>query len=77
MVKELKSLQQNFLWKGREHCKPHLIKWDDLSRFKKGELLLGGIANRNLDLLDKWYWWFSKEQYSLRASIICSKYKPS
>lgn len=70
--RNLNHCKENFLWKGRELNKPHLIK--DVSRSQKnGELGIGGIANRNVALLGKWHWLFPKERHSLWASILRCK----
>lgn len=55
---EIEWFQNQFLRKGHEASKPHLIKRETVSSGKKaGGLALSGIIDRNKALLDKWLWW--------------------
>lgn len=59
---EIERLQKHFLWRGQQDFKPHLIKWQIVSKDKEDDGLgLGGTLNRNTALLGKWLWRFSME----------------
>lgn len=72
-MKEIELLQGNFLWKGRETSKPHLIQWNDVVKKvkkkkrqeKNGGLGLGETAKRNLALLANGIEYFQKSNIPL------------
>lgn len=75
VAEEKKRLQNQFLWRGQEDKKPHLIKWHAVSRGKtNGELTVGGTINRNRALLGKWLWRYPLEQHTLWTVVIRSKF---
>lgn len=52
---EIDRIQNHFLWRSQQDYKPHLIKWQVVSKDKEfGGLGLGGIINRNIALLGIW-----------------------
>lgn len=60
---------------GKFGFKPHIINWDIVSTGKRnGGLALGGILKGSVALLGKWLWRFPKEQNSLWAAVIRSKF---
>lgn len=59
---------------GNSDFKLYLINWDIVSTRKRiGALLLGGILSRNVALLGKRLWKFSKEQSFVWATVTRSK----
>lgn len=57
-----RKITSSFPLEGTRSFKTHLINWKTLSKEKEnGDLALGGIANRNIALLDKWLWRFPLE----------------
>lgn len=68
---KIERIQEQFLWRGQQESKPHLLNWNLVLRDKKhGGLALGGIVDRNIALLGKWLWKYP----SLWASVIRSKF---
>lgn len=72
---EIERLQNQFLRRGQEVSKPHLINRKIVSREKEnGGLALGGNVNRIIALLEKWFWRFPLEHNTLWAAVIRSKF---
>ncbi|KAL8480707.1 hypothetical protein ACS0TY_027303 [Phlomoides rotata] len=75
-IKEIISLQRNFLWGGCEdNNKIPWVSWEDICKDKgKGGLGIQDLGRFNLVLLSKWVWRFLTEPGRLWARIIRSKY---
>ena len=73
----IEKMMRTFLWDTRETGKGRsLMAWDLVVRSKeKGGLGLGNLKKKNLALLGKWLWRFPREQQSLWARVIKSKYE--
>lgn len=75
MLEKLKPYRKKILWRGNSDSEPHLIKWDILAHPKDhGNLGIGCILQKNQALLGNWLRRFPREQNSLWASIIWSKF---
>ena len=72
----LEKMMRAFLWDTKETSKGRsLVVWDLVTKTKEmGGLGLGNLKKRNVALLGKWLWRFLREQQSLWARIIKSKY---
>ena len=64
---KIERLQRDFLWSGiGEGKRDHLVSWDIVCNSKaKGELGFGKISLKNLALLGKWLWRYSREGSTL------------
>ena len=64
---KIERLQRDFLWSGiGEDKRDHLVSWDVVCSAKaKGGLRFGKISLRNLALLGKWLWRYSREGSTL------------
>lgn len=61
VVLVVERYQHDFLWEWGSQ-KDHLVKWEIVVKSKEhGGLGLGRLKDRNLVLLGKWLWRFSKE----------------
>ncbi|KAL8537670.1 hypothetical protein ACS0TY_012704 [Phlomoides rotata] len=75
-IKEITSIQRNFLWGGCEDInKIPWVSWEDICKDKgKGGLGIRELGQFNLALLSKWVWRFLNDPGRLWARIIISKY---
>ena len=66
-LSSLERIVRKLFWEGNKGGKlNHLVKWDAVIKsYKDGGLSLGKLKHKNLALLSKWGWRFSKEQNSL------------
>lgn len=75
LAEDIKRLQNQFLWRGQEEKKPHLINWHTVFMGKTdGGLAFGGIVYRTKALPRKWLWRFPLEQHTLWAAVIRSEF---
>ena len=76
VVAKIERLQRDFLWLGVEEGKrDHLVSWDVVCNPNvKGGLGFEKISLRNLALLGKWLWRYSREGSALWHQVILSIY---
>ncbi|RVW93876.1 Transposon TX1 uncharacterized 149 kDa protein [Vitis vinifera] len=76
IASKIEKMQRDFLWSGAgKGKKDHLIRWEVVSRPKElGGLGFGKTSMRNIALLGKWLWRFSRERSGLWHKVIASIY---
>lgn len=74
--KKLIKIQRNFFWYGDGEKKGiPLLRWDIITKPKEMEGLgVGDMVVKNVAMLFKWWWRFTKEESPLWKRTICSIY---
>ena len=72
VANKIEKLQRDFLW---GDSKIHLVGWDKVCvPIANGGLEIRKLTTFNKALLEKWLWWFGKEENRLWRRVVASKY---
>lgn len=74
VAKKIIGIQRRFLWQGDCNNKGmSLVKWDTVEMPKEwGGLGVGNLLTKNIALLLKWWWRYTKEDETLWKKIVMS-----
>ena len=74
IASSLERSMRNFFWEGHKGGKlNHLAKWELVTKdLKDGGLGLGNVRSKNVALLSKWGWRFTRETEALWCLVIKS-----
>ncbi|XP_058724719.1 uncharacterized protein LOC131596153 [Vicia villosa] len=77
VIKEIVSIQRNFLWKGVEGDRGICwVSWRNVCRPKEeGGLGIRDVNNMNISLLMKWKWRICNEENAVWSNLLIHRYK--